>query len=406
MKRTITFLILLITGSITNAQWVRTTDINNGYITCIASDGKIIYAGASGAGVFRSTDNGKNWTSLGLENTNVMYLGVNGDNVFVVTLVNGLYRSTNKGENWSLVNDGLHSPNRYITSFAFSGNNIFVGTNGDGVYISTNNGNTWSQVNNEQTGISTLSLAINKEHLFAGTYPSGAIIHSTNNGLTWTKVNNGMLTGMGVALAFLDTIIFAGSPLNFEGGGGVYRSTDYGLNWAQVNNGFPTIFYFDNFTSSGNNIFAATNAGVYLSIDNGNNWTRDNTGMPNYGLEFLAICGNNIFGCSYGGGIWYRPIQELVWISTKQVDGFNLFQNYPNPFNPTTEIRYSIVNEGNVQLTIYNVLGSRIATIVNEYKQAGNYSVQFNGSNLPSGIYFYRLEAGQFSQVKKMMLVK
>jgi photosystem II stability/assembly factor-like uncharacterized protein len=406
MKRTFTFLILLIICSITNAQWVQTTEINNGYITCIATDGNIIYAGASSAGVFRSTDNGRNWTSLGLMNTNVISLGVNGNNIFAVTLVNGLYRSTNNGDNWSLVNDGLHSTNRYITSFAFSGNNIFVGTNGDGVYISTNNGTNWNQVNNEQTGISTLSLAINKENLFAGTYSNGAIFHSTNNGLTWTKVNDGMLTGMNVALAFLDTIIFAGSPLNYEGGGGVYRSTDYGLNWTQVNNGFPTDFFFYNFISSGSNIFAATNVGIYLSIDNGNNWTRDNTGMTNYGFDFLAICRNNIFASTYGGGIWYRPIQDLVWISTKQVDGFNLIQNYPNPFNPITEIRYSIEKEGNVQLNIYNLLGSRVSTIVNEYKQVGNYSVQFNGSNLPSGIYFYKLEAGQFSQVKKMLLLK
>jgi len=81
-------------------------------------------------------------------------------------------------------------------------------------------------------------------------------------------------------------------------------------------------------------------------------------------------------------------------------------QNYPNPFNPTTTIKYSLPKAGNVKLTVYNAIGSKVATIVNEYKTAGIYSVQFNGSNLASGIYLYRLESGNFSSVKKFILLK
>ena len=85
---------------------------------------------------------------------------------------------------------------------------------------------------------------------------------------------------------------------------------------------------------------------------------------------------------------------------------FSLEQNYPNPFNPSTTINYSLPKAGNVKLNIYNILGSKVATIVNEYKTAGIYSVQFNGSNLSSGIYLYRLESGNYSYVKKFMLIK
>jgi hypothetical protein len=85
---------------------------------------------------------------------------------------------------------------------------------------------------------------------------------------------------------------------------------------------------------------------------------------------------------------------------------FTLSQNYPNPFNPSTTINYSLPKAGNVKLTIYNVIGSRVSTIVDEYKPAGNYSVQFNGSNLASGIYLYRLEAGNYSEAKKLILMK
>jgi hypothetical protein len=85
---------------------------------------------------------------------------------------------------------------------------------------------------------------------------------------------------------------------------------------------------------------------------------------------------------------------------------YSLQQNYPNPFNPTTTIKYSLPKAGNVRLTVYNAIGSKVATIVNEYKPAGNYSVQFNGSNLASGIYLYRLESGNYSAAKKFILMK
>ena len=85
---------------------------------------------------------------------------------------------------------------------------------------------------------------------------------------------------------------------------------------------------------------------------------------------------------------------------------YALDQNYPNPFNPSTTINYSLSKEGNVKLTIFNALGSKVATIVDGYKHAGNYSAQFNGSNLASGIYLYRLESGNYSAVKKFILMK
>jgi hypothetical protein len=85
---------------------------------------------------------------------------------------------------------------------------------------------------------------------------------------------------------------------------------------------------------------------------------------------------------------------------------YSLSQNFPNPFNPSTTINYSLPHSGNVKLTVYNSIGSKVATIVNEYKPAGNYSVQFNASNLASGIYLYRLESGSFTSAKKLTLLK
>ena len=88
------------------------------------------------------------------------------------------------------------------------------------------------------------------------------------------------------------------------------------------------------------------------------------------------------------------------------ISDFVLKQNYPNPFNPTTTIRFSIPQAGNVNLSIYNILGEKVAVLTNGYKQAGNYEVTFNAGSLSSGIYFYRLKAGNFMQIKKMILTK
>ena len=83
-----------------------------------------------------------------------------------------------------------------------------------------------------------------------------------------------------------------------------------------------------------------------------------------------------------------------------------MYQNYPNPFNPTTVISYSIPMEGLVTLKVYNTLGEEVINLVNEVKQAGNYEVKFDASKFPSGIYFYKLQGGDFVKVKKMMLLK
>jgi len=85
---------------------------------------------------------------------------------------------------------------------------------------------------------------------------------------------------------------------------------------------------------------------------------------------------------------------------------FDLLQNYPNPFNPTTSINYSIPEAALVVIKIYDALGREVTTLVNEYKPAGNYKVEFNASKLVSGIYFYRMESGLYTQTKKLLLLK
>jgi hypothetical protein len=106
----------------------------------------------------------------------------------------------------------------------------------------------------------------------------------------------------------------------------------------------------------------------------------------------------------FDGSFKYHVLAETIEIGS--IRTFALAQNYPNPFNPATIINYQIPVEGQVSLKVYDMLGNEVATLVNEMKTAGEYQVDFNAAALSSGIYFYRLQAGNFVETKRMMLMK
>lgn len=103
-------------------------------------------------------------------------------------------------------------------------------------------------------------------------------------------------------------------------------------------------------------------------------------------------------------GIWMPKVIQSV--NNEIPTEYILEQNYPNPFNPSTKIKYSIPNNENVKLSIYNLLGEEIAILVDAQQAAGGYEVQFNAADLPSGIYIYRLQTNNFSSIKKLTVIK
>ncbi len=97
---------------------------------------------------------------------------------------------------------------------------------------------------------------------------------------------------------------------------------------------------------------------------------------------------------------------NIIEIEVGTPSAYYISQNYPNPFNPSTTIRYQIPQDGIVTLKIYDILGAEVATLVNEEKVAGKYEVNFNASSLASGVYLYKIQAGDFISSKKMILLK
>jgi len=380
------------------AQWVQTGLEGKG-IYSLAVSGSNIFAGSDSGIVYLSTNNGTNWTSVnnGLPNSAIYSLLTNGNNIFAGTKSSGGYLSTNNGSNWTDLNDSMGT----INMFAISGSNIFEG--GTGVSLSTDSGKSWKKVNNGLTNYGWVtSLAVSGDNIFAGTYIGGVFL-STNNGTNWTEVNNGLTYYQVLSLTISGTNIFAGTK-----GDGIFRSTNNGTNWTKLNSGLAIPDNVVCFGVIGNNIFAGIeNNKIILSTDNGTNWAHVMESMPNSWVYAIDFCGADVF--AGGNGVWRRPLSELVGVSKEVNDlpqKFSLSQNYPNPFNPSTQISYSLPSATQVKFIVYNTLGQTISVLENGFKGAGNYSIDYNAGDLPSGIYFYKLEAGQFSQVKKMMLVK
>jgi hypothetical protein len=123
-----------------------------------------------------------------------------------------------------------------------------------------------------------------------------------------------------------------------------------------------------------------------------------------------GIGGANLFAGTYGSGVWRRTLSEMI-TAVKETESeiparFSLSQNYPNPFNPATTITYMVPKSVHVKLIVYDLLGREISRLINEEKQEGSYSVFFDASQLPSGLYLCRLTAGEYTMVKKMLLLK
>jgi len=150
---------------------------------------------------------------------------------------------------------------------------------------------------------------------------------------------------------------------------------------------------------NGDTIWTKTIGGLYNDWGFGTDKTTDN------GLIYVGEFDK------YGDGnhdVWLIRLDKLISGLEEETffTNYFLYQNYPNPFNPSTKINYQIPEISFVTIKVYDVLGNEITTLVNEEKPSGNYEVEFNASTLPSGIHFYKLQAGDFVETKKMILLK
>lgn len=386
---------------ISNAQWVKTHSVLTSSRS-FTSNGNYIFAGWPG--VWYSTNNGNNWINTSLNDGNISSLSFCGSILFAGSSVNGVYYSINNGTNWlqtSLNNRGVSA------LLTINDSTILAGGNATGypyttLFISSDKGSTWNHTDLDSSNVNCLSS--NGTIFYAGTYNRG--VYKSSNGVNWTRTS---LDNRGIySLAALGSYVFAGT---FEFG--VYRSTNYGTTWTQTTLNNRNISAL---TIKDSNIFAGCatangiSVGVYMSTFNGSTWFQKNQGFNNplppiY--DFLIT--NNYIFAGTSSGVWRRTYIEAIGIqkiNTSIPNDYSLFQNYPNPFNPKTNIRFDLPKSGIVKLIVYDILGKEVSSLVNEKLQPGKYEVNFDASDLSSGIYIYTLKAGDFADTKKMILIK
>src|SRR5690606_18931616 len=141
----------------------------------------------------------------------------------------------------------------------------------------------------------------------------------------------------------------------------------------------------------------------FIYMDNVTVYDIFNRGQQDIIVSMLEGTQTNYFSRTY---IYTNGLPTEIKDDLILSDNYFLLQNFPNPFNPKTKIKYSIASSDNVQIKLYDIMGREIETLLNEYKQAGNYEIEFNATNLPSGVYFYRMTSGIYSETKKMLLIK
>jgi len=405
MLLTLVCVIMFLRSTELRAQWqLRALDGRS--VHALLTNGGLSYSGTDTAGFFISTNDGTSWTQRnnGLTNNFVRTFALSGSNLFAGTLgPAGVYLTTNNGANWTITNSGI--TNQAIHALASNGVTLLAGSNGSGIYKSTDNGASWQPSNTGLSDLSVHALLVTGGRVFAGagsTSITGGVFISTDDGATWSLPATSPTNIR--SLATNGTGVFAATN-----GAGIFKSTDNGATWSGANTGLTNALVRV-ITANGINLFAGTNGGgVYLSTNSGTNWSQINTSLTNLSVLSLATNSTTLYAGTQNGGVWTRPLSQVVAVdepATSAPTSYTLEQNYPNPFNPTTTLSFTIPSSSFVNLKVFDVLGSEVATLVNESKAAGIYSVDWNAASYPSGLYFYLLSANNNTELKKMMLLK
>ena len=157
---------------------------------------------------------------------------------------------------------------------------------------------------------------------------------------------------------------------------------------------------------SGTNIFAGTSkGGIFLSTNNGGSWFQVNEGLPsNIYINALAISGDTIFAGTIGEGVWKRPLSEMLGINEilnpkSQI----LISIFPNPVNSMLTVTYYISENSQLNLSIYDLTGRKLATLLNDFKPKGDYTLEYNAEDLKSGLYFLKATTNTTLSVSKFI---
>jgi len=412
----------------TNLQTIQFYDIDADQI-----NSGITVGGTQDNGTESGNQSSTKWNEIYGGDGGYVIIDPKNSNIIYTEYVNGqIFKSTNGGSNFNQITNGISEAGYWLTPYVMDPTNdnlLYCGTSK--IYKTTNGGTNWSAISGDLKSSSDLftTMAISQVEgnaIYAGIsgYRGAAdtsfLFVTTNGGSSWNNVTSKLPTEtINGQKSLTDFARVTADPKQkgvaylavLTGSNRVLKTTDYGNTWnpiasASVFGSAPAkVISVD---SSTGNIYAGTYAGVYRSTDNGNTWAAFGSGLPNSVVDDIAIqySTNALRVGTHGRGVWQVNLITGIAEQSGTPYTFAMNQNYPNPFNPSTNIEYQIADFGFVSLKVYDVLGREVTTLVNEKQNAGTHVAVFDGSRLPSGVYFYRLIAGALTSTKKMVLMK
>jgi hypothetical protein len=208
----------------------------------------------------------------------------------------------------------------------------------------------------------------------------------------------------------LTCLVAKDSSLVFAGGasGTLMRSADAGLHWNSLMHGATGSVHALTITPVGH-LLASIGTTLLRSTDNGDTWAADTSGLPAVTYLALTVTSDSI---AYAGAerqpVFYsrRTLTGLPALPAVVPERIRLDQNYPNPFNPSTTIRFTLPSRTRVRLSVWSMLGQRIAVLRDEEMDAGQHECVFDARGMATGVYFYRLDAGASSETRRLLLLR
>ncbi len=415
------FVLTLTASSIAESNWTPAGEMsagNSDLVRALAfTDNGIMYASSWGIGIYKSTNRGMNWTFSGLQGKRVTTLSAsrNGD-VFGLSKTQDfsyIHRTTDNGNTWTDVFTGS-----FPLNFAGGGEIVFpsdgsivaafsitvgptIGDVSTFVFKSTDSGNNWVQTQVIGAGFAGGMIITDDNRILLGTSLAG-VVYSTNSGGNFFSYTH-------FPPIFIKTILKADPEIIYVSDAyGLNRSTDNGLTFTDIGSHSNGVSLRTACVNRNGDLFIAMDdRNVYYSDNLGDSWELINQGLPagSY-FNVLISADGKIYGGTNNRGVMIYDTPTNINSGTEITGHYNLFQNYPNPFNPVTIIKYELRITNDVKIKVYDILGTEVSTLINEKQEAGSYEVEFDGSRFAGGVYFYRIDSGEFSQTKRMMLIK
>jgi photosystem II stability/assembly factor-like uncharacterized protein len=315
---------------------------------------------------------------------------------------NKILKTTDGGLTWVRKYIGFdNNANVYGVSFIDDNTGIIIAGQNKTFMKTTNGGLTWFAIS---AGFEVWDIQmVDKDNVFAVGY---GVWRSSNGGITWEYMDTGNLGYSRVKFFNANTGVIMDNRRT-------EKTTDGGLTWRKQTFPDTLISYQDmDFSDLNHGTVVGDSCTVLRTTNGGENWVKQDTRMKVNRLRAVSFLNNNtgIVGGDFGlifrtntGGIGEMTTVEPV--TSEIPSGYKLHQNYPNPFNPSTTIKFEVPASGLVKLKIYDMLGKEVQVLINESMTAGVYEYNFEAGGLRSGVYFYRLETENHSEVKKMVVL-